>query len=79
MVHTGTLTVLFGGFTGNKVLGDTWGWEGELWSQRQDMGPSPRYLHGLAYDRHRERSVLFGGVNDKGENLGDTWELAILA
>jgi hypothetical protein len=32
-----------------------------LWSQRQDMGPSPRWSHAMAFDAVRKRTVLFGG------------------
>jgi hypothetical protein len=32
-----------------------------LWSQRQDMGPSPRWSLAMAFDAVRKRTVLFGG------------------
>jgi hypothetical protein len=32
-----------------------------LWSQRQDIGPSPRVGHAITYDSIRERTTLFGG------------------
>src|SRR5215469_1962040 len=48
-----------------------------LWTQRQDMGPSPRQAHAMAYDSARQRTVLFGGVaagDQGGQTVGDTWE-----
>src|SRR5262249_32272141 len=44
-----------------------------LWTQRQDVGPSPRFGHAMAYDTSRHRSVLFGGDAGAGALLGDTW------
>jgi hypothetical protein len=38
------------------------------------VSPPARYTHGMAYDRARDRLVMFGG-DDKGKNhLDDTWE-----
>lgn len=48
-----------------------------LWTQRQDIGPSARSLHALAYDGNRKRTVLFGGTvypRYTENNLSDTWE-----
>ena len=45
-----------------------------LWTQRQDVGPSPRGGHGLAYDAARERVLLFGGRAGGSVLQGDTWE-----
>jgi len=44
---------------------DTYRWDGETWeSLDQWNGPPPRYLHGMAYDPVRDRTVVFGGCND---------------
>jgi hypothetical protein len=43
-----------------------------LWTQKQDIGPSSRTSHGLAYDSVRQQVVLFGG-DPGGPPLGDTW------
>jgi len=73
--------VLFGGITNAVIKGsefrlaDTWEWDGNLWVQRQNMGPQNRSNQALAYDSDRKRIVLFGGGN--GITLfGDTWEFA---
>lgn len=69
------VAVLFGGFywTGQpQMLGDTWTWDGNTWTQAQNAGPSARYGHAMAYDSIRDRIVLFGGLG--ATQLGDTWE-----
>src|SRR5437868_3547251 len=62
--HRG-VTVLFGGAAaGNPVavLGDTWEWDGAVWTQRSSFTvPPPRAYHSIAYDSQRHRVVLFGG------------------
>ncbi len=71
------VAVLFGGFHYDGIspyLGDTWEWNGTIWTQRSPVaGPSARYSHAMAYDIARGVSVLFGGYNGGGY-LGDIWE-----
>ena len=45
-----------------------------LWTQKQDVGPSARGEHAIAYDEARERVVLFGGREGGATLQGDTWE-----
>jgi hypothetical protein len=40
-----------------------------IWTQKEDIGPSPRVAHAMAYEAARERVVLFGG-----EDGSNTWE-----
>jgi hypothetical protein len=78
---------LFGGGPGQAagaagLHGDSWEWDGSNWTQRQDIGPSPRIDASAALDSGRERIVLFGGaVSGAGPNatdlLGDTWEARV--
>jgi hypothetical protein len=58
------------------IFGDTWDWDGKLWTQRQDMGPRPRCFHTMTHDVTRDRLVLFGGTSSAGmlDALNDTWE-----
>lgn len=62
------------------VLGDTWAWQNGEWQDLAPGGaPSARAFPGLAYDRDRDRVLLFGGVNyaEDGktlQTLTDTWE-----
>jgi len=71
--------VLFGGLAvtagvgGNLLVGDTWEWDGENWTQVDDMGPSARNCLAVAYDRNRDRLVLFGGITGNVAS-GETWE-----
>jgi hypothetical protein len=80
--------VLFGGVSSVDatltpvVFGKSWEWDGKHWTQRQDIGPAPRWRHALAFDNKRGRIVLFGGLpvfapqdpTLPDQVLGDTWE-----
>ena len=74
------VTELFGGQTGFAfgagVLGDTWQWDGNDWTQVPIAGPTPRTFTKMVYDSNRHRSVLFGGYNGS-QFVGDTWELVV--
>lgn len=69
--------VLFGGIGADGMLGDTWSWDGREWKKLADAsaaGPEPRAMGYLAYDRRRDRIVLFGGRKGWPNDLNDTWE-----
>jgi hypothetical protein len=71
------VVVLHGGREGEgrsgSSLDDTWIWDGRNWMEIQGAGPTPRDHHRAAYDKARDRVILFGGWN--GESLErDTWE-----
>lgn len=69
------VAVLFGGFDGVDVLGDTWEWNGDSWvSPIVDIDPPARFGHAVAYDAHRGVTVMFGGIASDYTALGDTWE-----
>jgi len=89
MVSMGNHIALFGGLESTassspppRVFGSTWEWDGRHWTQRQDIGPRPRWGHAMAYDEARGRIVLFGGLPLASANdptapdalLADTWE-----
>jgi hypothetical protein len=66
--------VLFGGTTmGGPVFffNDTWEWDGAVWTQIADTGPSPRGFPTMA--QMGTRTALFGG-HDGVRLLADTWE-----
>jgi hypothetical protein len=44
-----------------------------FWTQKQDIGPSARVNHALAYDALHDRVVVFGG-DPGGAPLADTWQ-----
>src|SRR6185295_15339814 len=55
-------TVLFGGGRYNggwtTYLGDTWTWDGSVWTLKQPAGsPSPRLAPALAYDTATSRTI----------------------
>jgi hypothetical protein len=74
---TGTF-VLFGGYNGSEVLGDTWTWDGTTWTQQfPPVSPSPRTNNGMTFDAATGTILLFGGLageQGSGDVLNDTWE-----
>jgi hypothetical protein len=82
-------TVLFGGGTNSFVpLGDTWEWNGTVWTQLSSAGQGPpsRLGPGMVYDSYRNIIVLHGGQdnvlgrrNDVWEMTGTTWALRTIA
>jgi hypothetical protein len=91
MVSTDVQIAMFGGLSSTNaapapaVFRETWVFDGRYWTQRQDIGPGPRWGHAMAYDAGRRTIVLFGGLpvfgppGDAalpGRLLGDTWEHA---
>jgi hypothetical protein len=60
--------VLFGGHGNGTKLGDTWTWDGTVWTQRMlSDGPSPRADASMAFLAATNTIVLFGG------GQGDEW------
>jgi hypothetical protein len=82
MAFKGDGVALFGGRDSGsptaKLFGDTWTWDGEHWTQRQDIGPDARWLPAIAFDGARGHLVLFGGGTTVGPPVtglsGETWE-----
>ncbi|HZZ35911.1 MAG TPA: kelch repeat-containing protein [Caulobacteraceae bacterium] len=78
----GQRVLVFGGAAkvvdDRAYLGDTWGWDGQLWVQLADTGPSARQAPAMATDPRRGRVVLFSGgeigAQDANQGLADTWE-----
>src|SRR5512132_2349595 len=52
-------TLLWGGYDDTTFFGDTWEWDGELWVQVEDTGPTPFALAGLTFDSIRNVTVFF--------------------
>jgi Galactose oxidase, central domain len=90
--------VLFGGVNSldpgfppaNRIIyGDSWRWDGTAWTKVQDIGPAPRWGHGMAYwksDAAAGRIVLVGGSSVFGPPqdaslqagvMRDTWEAPV--
>jgi hypothetical protein len=73
------VVLVFGGTTtgypaGSGLLGDTWQWDGNNWTQLAITGPSPRMDAAMAFDPGRAQAVLFGGRANAAV-LGETWLL----
>lgn len=72
--------LLFGGTQNigaptSVALGDTWLWDGIIWTQAQPTASPPgRAFAAGSYDSSRLRIVMFGGEATPGVALGDTWE-----
>lgn len=66
--------LLYGGAAAHRdaPLSDMWQWDGSRWTEIRLTGPTPghRYQPVMAYDRARDRTVLYGGIG----GASDTWE-----
>jgi hypothetical protein len=89
-----TTIVLFGGVNSidpslpsadRIIFGDSWRWDGHAWTEVQNIGPAPRWGHGMAFRSDAGRIVLVGGssvfgpAQDASLQAGvmhDTWEHA---
>jgi cysteine-rich repeat protein len=69
-------TVMYGGWTVDGNLNDTWEWDGASWTQITTAhSPGPRLDASMAYDAVRHRVVLFGGYGANYTGFkSDTWE-----
>ena len=74
------VTILYGGDgvkaqpgRGFVVLEDIWTWDGARWTEIKTDGPGKRFMHAMAYDSARGKTVLYGG-GDGTNNPDDIWE-----
>jgi hypothetical protein len=65
--------VVNGGASSNAIVGDTWSWDGTQWKQLAQDGPPKRMMGYMAYDRKRDKVVLFGGRLGWPNDANDTW------
>ena len=66
-------TVLFGGDNrGSSLLGDTWEWDGNDWTQANDVGPGGRSGHAMAFSAPSVGATSFEVLLFGGQN-GATW------
>ncbi len=71
--YTSRTIVLFGGFDGTNILGDTWVFDGHNWiEQHPVVSPAPRASISMTWDESVHGIILFGGYDGFGY-LGDTW------
>ncbi len=67
---------LFGGYCSSekKRLNDLWKFDGKSWIPMvSKKAPVPRSGHAMIYDHSENRLLVFGGKDDKGNLLDDTW------
>jgi hypothetical protein len=78
-----SVVVLYGGSSAYRpaqYLTDMWEWNGSRWRAVPvpEVNPGIRYSPGMAYDRHRRRIVLQGGIQPSpggaSHYVFDTWE-----
>ncbi|MGM9486504.1 Kelch repeat-containing protein [Ideonella sp. YS5] len=65
--------ILFGGYSVETYLDDTWVLDEAGWAQLDVLGPSARIAPAMAFDEANRRIVLFGGRNLSQKELSDTW------
>ena len=75
------VTLMHGGLDaltgGQGPSGDTWSWNGVVWTQVATTGATARREHAMAYDERRQVVTLTGGRFNSSlepEMFGDTWE-----
>jgi hypothetical protein len=83
MVEDASGVILFGGYGGfvpghgcpyPRAFADTWSYSAGRWSRRApSFAPHARYDASTAYDTASGQVLLFGGIADPYEILGDTW------
>ena len=68
-------SVLFGGYDGSTMVGETWTYDGANWAQQSPATlPPDRSGSGMTFDAARGVAVMFGGFNQTLFQLNDTWE-----
>jgi hypothetical protein len=76
--------IVMGSSYQSDLPGEVWEWDGYRWEQRspvdpeEDGEPGARYSYGLAYDRRRGVTVMYGGNNGADELWewdGISWDL----
>ena len=74
------VVLLYGGRVGTVVQDDLWAYDGTSWElltptdPEGDGNPAERKEGALTFDRSRGVAVLFGGKNDAGDRVTETWE-----
>ena len=69
--HTGQL-MAFGGWDGEKVLGDTWIWSGS-WNKQLELSPPARSAFSMYYNEADSSAYLYGGLWINGQ-YADIWK-----
>ena len=73
--------LLFGGYGSGTRLNDTWKYNftQDQWTQiSTPNAPSARSRHTCAYDSDQKVVVLYGGIDNTGTWIYDTWQVRIM-
>jgi Protein kinase domain len=62
--------VLHGGQEGQRLLSDSWEWDGERWVEASGQGAPATSGHAFAYDMQHQRLLLWGGRTAETEPRG---------
>jgi hypothetical protein len=68
------MMIIAGGISNGKMVSDTWGWDGTKWRKLSATAPPKRAMGYMAYDKKRDKVVLFGGRRSWPIDENDTWE-----
>jgi N-acetylneuraminic acid mutarotase len=73
------LIMFGGGVSETELFNDTWAYDpvANSWTELKPSGtvPPPRALPSITYDPNTRRLIMFGGADDTGVLLNDTWAL----
>lgn len=67
------VSVLFGVISKVELMDDLWSWDSQEWKLFSTEGTSGRTMGYLAYDKERDKIVLFGGRLEWPNDAGDMW------
>lgn len=72
--HPDNGIIMFGGDDPSPgYRGDTWAWNGNIWTELPVVGPPPREQHAMTYAPACGGIILFGGTGQTGD-LNDMWK-----
>jgi len=68
--------LLFGGWNADedKLLGDTWIWNGIKWKLLEGESPAAREMPAAVYDTRNNEIIMFGGRGEDGMTRDDLWK-----
>ena len=66
--------VSFGGYSGDKSLGDLRIYTNNTWEVKTDIPEMASTEPGFVYDTHRDYFIAFGGSGERGKVNATTWE-----
>ncbi|MDE1819607.1 MAG: PKD domain-containing protein [Euryarchaeota archaeon] len=68
--------ILFGGYNGNNVLGDTWAFKGGQWFQLNPTTSPPALANGVMFWDSATHTIILTQGNQAGGDLGSTYSFS---